>query len=315
MKGVDLSLVNALRRIILSEIPCVAFDESSFKIITNDGPLHNEIMSHRFSLIPIHFNDSENENMKPEDYEFELHVSNTDNKDKIMPVTTRDFKVKYQGNPAKDLARLFPPNPVTGDFILITKLRPGETIHAKGTVTQNIAKNNATYCPVSLCNFKYVLEPSPETDSVLDKERKYAQNEYGDPLEFIFEIEAENGMSVKYLFSKAIDILMKKLESSPQLAINEDSTQCIFTFEGEDDTLGNLLQSYLHTFHIRSGNAQNVTYVGYYCPHPLESVMKLKVCTQTSCTNVEFKNILEDQYHRCLVELDNMKQEWNQLQI
>ena len=56
---VDVSLVNALRRIILSEYPTVAFNtddylNSDLKVEENTSFLHNEMLLHRISLVPIH---------------------------------------------------------------------------------------------------------------------------------------------------------------------------------------------------------------------------------------------------------------------
>ena len=61
----DVSLVNALRRVILSEVPTVGFrtephTESTVKIITNSSSLHNEYISHRFGMIPIGFEYAQN---------------------------------------------------------------------------------------------------------------------------------------------------------------------------------------------------------------------------------------------------------------
>jgi DNA-directed RNA polymerase alpha subunit len=59
LSGVDISIANAIRRTILSDIPIVVFrafgGESSDAIFTaNTGRLNNEILSQRLSCIPIH---------------------------------------------------------------------------------------------------------------------------------------------------------------------------------------------------------------------------------------------------------------------
>ena len=57
IENLDLSIVNSVRRVILSEIPIVGFygeDEPSVDIILNSGPLHDEFMKHRIGLIPIY---------------------------------------------------------------------------------------------------------------------------------------------------------------------------------------------------------------------------------------------------------------------
>ncbi len=51
IEGLSIEMANALRRIILSEIPVMAVDEVI--ILKNDSPLYDEIISHRLGLIPL----------------------------------------------------------------------------------------------------------------------------------------------------------------------------------------------------------------------------------------------------------------------
>ena len=54
LEDVPVSLSNAIRRIILSEIPNVAFYEKDINILENKSELHNEFIAHRTSLLPIY---------------------------------------------------------------------------------------------------------------------------------------------------------------------------------------------------------------------------------------------------------------------
>ena len=59
---IDLSILNAFRRIILTNIPVIGFDgedNPSLEVIVNTGPLHNEYILQRFGCIPIHFNETD----------------------------------------------------------------------------------------------------------------------------------------------------------------------------------------------------------------------------------------------------------------
>ncbi|MHA2120151.1 MAG: DNA-directed RNA polymerase subunit D [Promethearchaeota archaeon] len=49
--NISLEMVNAIRRIILSEIPVMAVDEVI--VLKNDSPLYDEIISHRLGMIPL----------------------------------------------------------------------------------------------------------------------------------------------------------------------------------------------------------------------------------------------------------------------
>ena len=64
--GLDKSLVNAIRRILLTDIPTIGFnltetgENSDLIMVTNNSSLHNEMLSHRIALIPLY--------LKPENY-------------------------------------------------------------------------------------------------------------------------------------------------------------------------------------------------------------------------------------------------------
>ena len=91
--GLDKSIVNSLRRTLLSEIPCIAFrvEEGSKKDIImelNNTSLHNEFLMHRLSMIPLY--------LDPETYEkqylFYLNVKH-ESAHPFKFVTTDDIKI------------------------------------------------------------------------------------------------------------------------------------------------------------------------------------------------------------------------------
>lgn len=91
--GLDKSIVNSLRRVLLSEIPCVAFRisedaEKDIIISLNNTSLHNEFLMHRMSMIPLILDPETYENQ----YLFYLNVKH----DKNHPfrfVTTDDIQI------------------------------------------------------------------------------------------------------------------------------------------------------------------------------------------------------------------------------
>jgi DNA-directed RNA polymerase subunit L len=172
--GVDLSIVNSLRRIILAEIPNVAlaFDQLSDKnpdinFHVNNGALHNEYLGHRLSLVPFCFSEKEIETFDKEKYNFKIHVKNKTTE--VVSVTTKDIEIfDDAGNkyPLELHKRVFPANPITKSHILITKLRPnlynadnGEELHVEFKISKNIAKVHSRWCPVSSCSLYNKIDP------------------------------------------------------------------------------------------------------------------------------------------------------------
>ena len=216
---IDLAMVNAFRRIILSEIEIpgmIGENEPTIEIISSNGPLHNEILTHRIGLIPICLKENEVDNYIDNSIILELNVNNTTNT--MKNVTTEDIIVKRNDKEIdkKELREIFYPNMVTNNYILITRLRENEYLHFKGSVVKKNSKYNAAFNPVSLCTFSNIIDKSKITKdmSILDKEREYYVNKYGDPNAFKFEIEPINKyLTPKYLINKSIEILINKLNN------------------------------------------------------------------------------------------------------
>ena len=90
--GLNTSIVNSLRRTILSTIPAIAFrtdsENSDLIIKKNNGALHNEFLADRIALIPLYID--------PRDYQkqylFHLNIANNPS-EPITTVTANDFDI------------------------------------------------------------------------------------------------------------------------------------------------------------------------------------------------------------------------------
>lgn len=305
---VDLAVINALRRTILSDIPVAAFsgeDDPSVDILKNSGPLHNQFILHRLGLVPIHLSDEETECLAADSYEMELNVHN-DGKCSMLNVSTRDFVISRNGREldAGDASRIFPANHVSKDHVLITRLRPGETLHVRGRPVLGTARSHAGHSP-GFCTFAYLPDPTHvPTGNVLEDERAYMQNRHGEPQGFAFWIEPVCGLSARYLVCKAIEIIARKLNNlydelqrhsvSDRVSIapatvdgNQGSCGYNFTIRGEDDTVGSLLQSLMYKQHVRDAGATEVTYVGFMTPHPLEDCVVIRLALADSAASLK----------------------------
>jgi DNA-directed RNA polymerase subunit L len=98
-----------------------------------------------------------------------------------------------------------------------------------------------------------------------------------------------------------------------------------FIIEDEDDTLGNVIQSYIHNHYIRENkkykNGISCTYIGYICPHPLKSLMILRISLEDGSSGSSvadkrvFASFLEENCSAIANELSAMKNEWTKFAI
>ena len=167
LSGINVSLANALRRIILSEIPTIVFHTETYKdnkckIVKNTGRLHNEIIKQRLSCIPIHIRDTSDFPLK--NFIMEVNVEN--NTDTVMYVTTEDFTiidlVSGKMLPKDKVREIFPADDHTGYYIDFVRLRPrisdeipGERIHLRCEFDIGSAKEDGMFNAVSTCSYGF----------------------------------------------------------------------------------------------------------------------------------------------------------------
>jgi DNA-directed RNA polymerase alpha subunit/DNA-directed RNA polymerase subunit L len=352
INNIDLAIINGIRRVILTDIPIPGIigeklenDDPSVDILINNGALHNEIIIHRIGLIPICLKEEEIDDYKDNSIHIELNVKNTTNKTldvRTSDITaTRETETRNTANISKEeLATIFPANKISGDHILITRLRTGEHLHFKAKVVKRAGRDNASFNPVSLSNFSYIQDPkeADKKTNILDKERSYYKNKYGDAVRFKFDIESINhNIGPKYLVSKSLDIIIGKLELLRRELNNEQAAAATaatkvkiqqfqdiagtyeFIIEDEDDTLGNIIQSHIHNHFIRENNKYKdkiaCTYIGYICPHPLKSLMILRISLEGVADAKIFSAFLDDNCAIIAEELSKIKNDWAKFAI
>jgi DNA-directed RNA polymerase subunit L len=166
VSGYDASMVNALRRSILCDVPGVAlrFDpedsERQDAVFTrNTGGLHREALGHRVSLVPVHLPAADLADFDPSAWSVEMDVENTTAG--RLDVTSASLRALKNG---EEVAGVFPPDPLSGDHVLITVLAPPskgvvQGIRFRGTLTKSTGADHLRYRPVSVCGFVPLLPP------------------------------------------------------------------------------------------------------------------------------------------------------------
>lgn len=166
MRNTNTSIVNAIRRTIINDIPSVIiktelYEQNQCQIEINTTRFHNEIVKHRLSCIPVHMDFHELE-LLPDNYELEVDVKNET--DHMIFVTTEDFKIrsKKTGNllTEAETHKIFPPCEMTNSYIDFLRLRPkmtdtiqGEQIKLKAEFSIGTPRENSCFTVVSLCTY------------------------------------------------------------------------------------------------------------------------------------------------------------------
>jgi len=306
--------INALRRIVIAEIPTIAFktsptDYSDISITSNTCSLHNEFIQHRLGLIPIHITDVDS--FDKNKYEFFINISNDGSE--ILNVTSEHFQIKdlYTNEllNTEEVKKIFPPSEY-GEYVLITKLKNnnGEELIFNGKASVGIGKENARWAPTCQSiitnkidedlaeeEFNKVIANIDDLDSIkieklrkkfynFDAERYFVKNDKEEASVFEFTIESVGVTKPEILFQKSLRILNNKLDKLIENVSDKEYIEIIksdtlmnaydIIISNEDDTLGNLIQYYIYNNFKESGR---INFSGYKIPHPLENKLLIRV--------------------------------------
>ncbi|KAI8855138.1 DNA-directed RNA polymerase [Chytridium lagenaria] len=162
--GIDASIANALRRVMISEV-CPDDGDRESICSHNTSVMHDEILAHRLGLVPI-LADPRQFQFKddiPTDLNtivFKLNVKsavrfgiqNLANE----PVYSKDLKWIPEGDQEERFA-LTPIKPVHDDILLV-KLRPGQQIIMDLHCQKGIGKEHAKWSPVATASYRLLPE-------------------------------------------------------------------------------------------------------------------------------------------------------------
>lgn len=166
IEGISIEMLNALRRIILREIPTMAIDEVI--ILKNDSPLYDEILAHRLGLIPLK-TDLENYNL-PRECECEgygcplcqasltCEITNTTNKPQMV----------NSGELISNDPSIVPVN----NQIPILKIEKNSKIIVEAYAILGLAKDHVKWQSVSNCAYRYYPEIQFDESKIKDLAEK-----------------------------------------------------------------------------------------------------------------------------------------------
>ena len=184
MVGIDASIANAFRRILISEVPTMALE--AVYLYTNTSLIQDEVLCHRLGLIPILAD--------PTQFSFKEEAGGEGNDQntvifKMTADCTRDRNGDVQGAEVKSGQLEWVPVGAQGerfegdgairpvhDDILVAKLRPGQSIRLEAHCVKGIGQDHAKFSPVSTAFYRLLpkigYHPDVAGDGAVEEETK-----------------------------------------------------------------------------------------------------------------------------------------------
>ena len=181
LENVDVSIANGLRRILLSDVPCIVFRTDAHPSTTentvfhvNTTRLHNEILKQRLRCIPIGVPRTHKvTNFDYKAYRCEVREKNTSDTTKY--VTTADFKIIEKATNKVDEAltkMMFQPDKLSGDYIEFARLLPkvvdytdGEELHVSVEMQMSTAEQDSAFNVCSTCAYGFTPDKMKQDDA------------------------------------------------------------------------------------------------------------------------------------------------------
>ena len=267
--------VNALRRILLAEIPTVVIRDVVIR--ENSSQMIHEMLKHRVEMLPVNVKASEGD-----------VIRDTKIMIRFMPgpdareITTDDFVANGPRNTVllrdRDL----------GTPLYFLTLKPNEALHIEcglglamtgaSQVCVSTFRNHIDENRAKVDRDSFVLSRTGEDVRIFDNhliQRSYARDENERPNHFDFVVESIGVQSARDLVRTAVEVLKKKVTEFVKLPVSKDESGAyIVETTTEGHTLGALAQAILYEA------AGLVEYVSYRIDHPLTAKLILQFRTK-----------------------------------
>jgi len=323
LENADVSTANAIRRIILSEIPTLVFrtdvradttHQTTFHVNTTRH--HNEILKQRLRCIPI---GTPGKDVVLSNYYCELRKKNLT--ETTIYVTTEDFKVVDRETKKVNEAltkEMFKPDPLSNNYIDFARLLPkvadyteGEELHVSAEFDMGIAEQDSAFNVCCTCAYgctpdtvkqQEFWDELPETSDVkkdgrnnwdlLSARRIVKERSFDFVIETVSVCVHTNGD----LLRKACDIMKIKCESfissieeAAATNIVEADVTMPYAFNiilrREGYTLGKSLEHMIYTQHYTSAGDMKLTFCAFKKAHPHDVDSYIQVALQDDAPN------------------------------
>jgi DNA-directed RNA polymerase subunit L len=302
--NVDVSIINSLRRVILTNLEQLVFrgfphTENQLQFEKNNTKFNNEFLKHRIQSVPIFENDTTKFDSFIKNYCVKVNVRNESNTRK--DVTTKDFKIVHKDTGKAigevETRKLFPPDKITQDYILLAVLMPKvsetddpEELNLTLNFTVGSAKQDSCWNVVSKCAYfnkpddtkiKKAIAEKPKEDrrdfELLDAQRIFVQNNY------VFHLTSLGVFSNQEILKKACMFLIERMTDFSKFLENASFTKSHFgdiepfglyqsetgyylRIEEDDYTIGKLIENHLNLMY-----GKEIYYISFKKDHPHDS--------------------------------------------
>lgn len=278
LRNVPVAFVNALRRILLSDIPTVVVRD--VEILHNNSHLIHEMLRHRVEMLPVNVRATEAEVVRDTKIELRIEGNATE-----RTLTTDDFVI---AGPRKNVLLR---DRDLDTPMLFMNLKPGENLHVKASL--GVEPRGASQVCVATYRFhvdreddrfktaKIDYKGAPAVFENHDSQRLFHVNpETGRPDWFDLSVESIGTTKAKDLLVEAVTILAEKIDEWTKRPIQREEPGW-FSIEADADghTVGNLVQQVMYA-------DKNVAFVSYTIPHPLLPKMVVRFQTAQDPANV-----------------------------
>jgi hypothetical protein len=276
VKDVPIQFANAIRRILLNEMPVV--EVTDVQIIENTTLMPHEMLRLRTELLPVNVRATEEDVIRSAKLTLRAFEPGK--------ITTDNFGITGGRNDIilKDRDLDTP--------LYFLKLKKDEVVNLTASLRVNPLSSH-----VCVATYSYHVDPEKEQ---VDKEkfllenpggedlfqnfyrqRSFHTNEKGRPDWFDFTVESIGVIPATELVKDALTILKKRIVEWVKTDIVRENEANVYMIESDSEghTLGSLIQAVLY----ESGMCD---FVSYDVPHPLRSEMRVRFLTERTTEEI-----------------------------
>ena len=333
LNNVNVATANAIRRIILSDVESVTVDPSSIVFEKNNGPIHDQMLMHRLSFIPL--------NISPDDYQdyrIELHdkndrdkpfVNNFNSDTQHMYIYTSDLIV-YKNDKKVENKDIFVGNSRLLLLHYEQEIKFSCTLSFFGKKEGQKYNNNkygAIWCPVSQIAYRYKTNADLEgREPSIPEEQDYIGKENNSPSSYIYQIESIGSSYINndWIVNRAFHIIKKKLNFIKNNINNPDTKDIIkytkyndnhihiYINNSEEHSIGNLLQTKINEIQNFIGESRE-NIVSYKVPHQLVDELQLIIKNDPKKIKITPVELLINACNELINEFSHLQSEWSKL--